>query len=91
MVSWQKSNQMDYEMIVFVKRHVIKTSVSIIEIFTIYGTSRKLLRKWVLYTRLFFNSVCALNDHVIEALDVKLHKELCNVFCFFLPNIFIGV
>ena len=30
LVSWPKSNQMDYEMIVFIKRHVIKASVSII-------------------------------------------------------------
>ena len=30
LVSWPKSNQMDCEMIVFIKRHVIKASVSII-------------------------------------------------------------
>lgn len=30
LVSWPKSNQMDCEMIVFIKRHVIKASGSII-------------------------------------------------------------
>lgn len=26
----------------------------------------------------FFNSVGALNDHVVEALDLKFNSELCN-------------